>query len=225
MQNEKQKKANRSKINLFIAAVIVASAIFGITYQTSFVIYFTTLLLAGFSIFFILSMKKEGFGAFIASLFGCLVLITVVIYPTNIPITEETLDPKAFSFGTASQKISYLEDSRDIVKENGIFVGILNIAIGLMLAYRPNIIFIKNRLPFEYPYPIWDSKKTPVSQFSLPLVKIRSLLTEKEKLIIFRYRYVVVLIDKKTYLVKANDQVPENAIILRSKSGNSLLGI
>ena len=177
MQNEIQKRTNRLKINLFISVVIVAVAFFGITYQADFVIYFTALVLAGLSSFFLLSIKKDGLGAFFASFLGCIVLIIVVIYPTDIPITEETLDPKAFSSGTVSQKISYLEHSRAILKENGIYVGILNITIGMMLAYRPNIIYVKNRLAFEYPYPIWDSKKNPIVKFSPPMIKIKSLLT------------------------------------------------
>jgi len=224
VKKEKQ-SVNRLKINLSIALVIIAIAFFGITYQTQFVIYFTVLILACLSTCFVLSMKKNGFSAFVISLLGCLILIIVVIYPTDIPITEDTLDPKAFSSGIVSQKISYLEHSRAILKENGVFVGILNIAIGLMLAYRPSLIYVKNRLPFEYPYPVWDSKKTPVTKFSPSMIKIRLLLKENEKWIVFKYRFVLVLIDSKTYLVKPNDCVPENSILLRSKPGNSLLGI
>lgn len=208
-----------------MASIIVAVAFYGITYQTQFVIYFSVLLLVMLSSWFILSMKRNGVGAFLASLIGCLVLISTIIYPADIPITEQTLDPKAFSSGTVEQKISYLEHSRTILKENGVYVGILNITIGLLLAYRPNIIYVKNRLPFEYPYPIWESKKNPVTRFSPPMIKIRSLLTDKEKGVIFRYRFVLVKINNKIYLAKTNDKVPEDAILLRSKSGSSLLGI
>jgi len=225
MQNEIQKRTNRLKINLFISVVIVAVAFFGITYQTDFVIYFTALVLAGLSSFFLLSIKKDGLGAFLASFLGCVVLIIVIIYPTDIPITEETLDPKAFSTGTVSLKISYLEHSRAILKENGIYVGIFNIAIGLMLAYRPNMIYVKNRLAFAYPYPIWDSKKNLIVKFSTPMIKIKSLLTENKKWIIFKYRFILVQIDNKIYLAKPKDHVPEDAILLRSKSGNSILGV
>lgn len=220
-----KQRTSRLMLNLLIASVIVAISFFGITYQTPFVVFFTVVLLVCLSSWFVLSMKKNGLASFLASLVGCWVLILTIIFPTNIPITGETLDPKAFSTGTVSQKVAYLEHTRTILKENAIYVGILNLAIGFLIAYRPNIIYVKNRLPFEYPYPIWNSKKSPVSRFSPQVIKVRSLFTEKEKWIIFKYRFVLVLIDKKIYLAKTNDIVPENTILLRSESGNSVLGV
>ena len=69
-------------------------------------------------------------------------------------------------------------------------------------------------------------KQEPVTySFSPNLVPVKSLITEKEKWIIFRYKFVYVSIDEKIYLVRPNDNVPETAFLLRSKSGQSLLGI
>ncbi|MFQ6025510.1 MAG: hypothetical protein ACE5JT_03240 [Nitrosopumilaceae archaeon] len=225
MQNETSNKHHRLGINVIIAATLFSIAYFGITYQTHFVIFFTEFVLVGLSAWFILSMKKEGLGPCLISTLGCAILILTVVVPTDIPITEETLDPTSFSTATVSEQIAYLEHTREFLKQSGLYVGLLNISIALLLAYRPTMLYAKNRVPFEYPYPVWDSKKNSATKFSSPVVKVRSLLTEKEKWIIFRYKFLLVSIDNTPYLVKPNDYVPEDAILLRSKSGNTLFGI
>jgi len=57
------------------------------------------------------------------------------------------------------------------------------------------------------------------------LIPVRSLLNEKERWFIFKYKFILVSIENKIYLVKPDDMVPETAILLRSKSGQSPLGM
>ena len=213
------------KTQILIVMTLVSLAYFAITYQTDFVVFFSVQIMIGLSAWFLLSMKKYGYGPFFACLLGCLTIVFVAWYPTDILITEGTLDPKAFSSGPTSGKISYLEHSRETLKEYGIGIGLLNITIGMILAHRPSLIYVKNRLPFEYPYPIWDGKMKVGSQFNYPMVKVRSLLNEKERWLLYKYRYVLILVNKKIYFVKPTDFVPENSIILRSKTGKSLIGV
>ena len=213
------------KTEIFLVSALVLVSFFAITYQTDFVVFFTVQIMIGLSAWFLFSIKKQGLGPFFVCLIGCITLVLVVWYPTDLPITENTLDPKAFSTGTTSIKISYLEHSRDILKEYGLGVGLINITIGMILAYRPSLIYVKNRLPFEYPYPIWDGEMKSISRLNYSMVKVSSLLNEKERWLLHKYRLILISINNKVFLVKPSDYVPEDSIILRSKTGKSLLGV
>ena len=87
------------------------------------------------------------------------------------------------------------------------------------------LFFMKDRLPDGPPYLLWESKTQPGTHFSPNLVPVKSLLSEKEKWIIFKYKFILVSIDNKIYLVRPNDSVPETATVLRTKSGQSPLGM
>ena len=91
--------------------------------------------------------------------------------------------------------------------------------------YITRILYVRNRLSDEIPYPVWENKNLSTTRFNPKLVPVKSLIIEKEKWIIFRYKFVYVSIDEKIYLVRINDNVPETAVLLRSRSGQSLLGM
>jgi hypothetical protein len=82
---------------------------------------------------------------------------------------------------------------------------------------------VRNYLPFEYPYPIWNSKNQPRPQFSPDLVPVRKFLTNKEKMLLCRFRYLAISIDGKPYLVSPDEKIPQNAIMIRKS--NSLCGV
>ncbi len=87
------------------------------------------------------------------------------------------------------------------------------------------VVQVKNYLPFEYPYPIWDGKKQPLTEFSTNFVSTKSLLSYKEKMLSCRFKYLLVVIDGKMYFASPNEMVPENTTIIRTKSGNTVCGI
>jgi len=219
-------KKKRFGTHLILTCVLFLFTYTGIRYESSQIaIILVESVLVTLSFWFILSMKKEGFGPLVTSIFGCSIFILVVLIPTSIPTTADTLDPMSFTTESIEDRIAHMQEKREVMKEYSLYLGLGNLAISLALAYRPSLLYVKNRAPDELPYPIWDDTKQTVTRFSPSLIPVRSLLNEKERWFIFKYKFILVSIENKIYLVRPDDMVPETAILLRSKSGQSPLGM
>ena len=219
-------KQKRFGTNLILICVLFLFTYAGIRYESSqIVIILVESVLVLLSLWFVLSMKKEGFGPLVTSILGCSIFILVILIPTNIPVTAETLDTMSFTTESIADRIAHMKEKREIMKEYGLYIGLGNLVISMMFAYRPTLLYVKNRTPDELPYPIWDGNKQTRTRFSPHLVPVRSLLNEKERWFIFKYKFILMSIESKIYLVRPNDNVPETAILLRSKSGQSPLGM
>ena len=176
------------------------------------------------SFLFIVNIKKDGLGPLAITILGCSTLIMTGLIPNDISTTQIP-DVLSFKTKTILENVSSIQDNILQFKEYVVFLTLFDFGIGIALAYRPDILYVRNRLPDEIPYPVWESKNQSITRFSPNLIPVKSLITEKEKWIIFRYKFVYVSIDEKIYLVRPNDKVPDTAILLRSKSGQSLLGM
>jgi len=138
------------------------------------------------SVWLALLVKRTRLASVIFVAIGTSALIGSVLIQTNFPITEEMLDPHTFSWDPIPQRIKFLTDTRESTKFAGLVLGMGNIVFGLILAYKPNLLYVKNRPPDD-PYPIWESKKQPITKFSPTLIPVKSLLTNKEKILVSRY--------------------------------------
>ncbi len=176
------------------------------------------------SIWLALLVKITRLASVIFVVIGTSALIGSVLIQTNFPITEEILDPHTFSWDPISERIKFLTETRESSKFAVLVLGMGNIVFGLIFAYKPNLLYVKNRPPDD-PYPIWESKKQPITKFSPTLIPVKSLLTNKEKILASRYRYLLVTIDNKTYLVSPYENVPQDTRIIRTKSGDALCGL
>lgn len=181
--------------------------------------------MAVFSFYLIMSVKKEGFAAGFCVFLGCVTIMGGLLITDDIAIPENSPIKFQLIHETASDQIQRLHASKDFLHLYSLFTGVSCMALGLIFAYKPSIIQVKNFVPYEYPYPIWNSKTQPITKFSKNLMNAKKLLTHKERMILCRYRYLLVLIDGKLYLVPPNEMIPEDAIIIRTKSGNTLCGI
>lgn len=219
-------KRRRFGTNLILTCVLFLFTYVGIRYESSqIVVILIESVLALLSLWFVLSMKKEGLGPLVASILGCSVFILMVLMPTNIPVSADTLDPMSFTTESIEDRIAHMKEKHEIMKEYGLYIGLGNLGMSLALAYRPTLLYVKNRTSDELPYPVWDGNKQTVTRFSPHLVPVRSLLNEKERWFIFKYKFILVSIESKIYLVRPDYSVPETAILLRSKSGQSPLGM
>ena len=169
-------------------------------------------------------IRKDGLGPVAITILGCSTLIMTGLIPNDVSATQIP-DGVSFKTKTILETVSSIQDNIVRFKEYVVFLTLFDFGIGIALAYRPDILYVRNRLPDEIPYPVWESKNQSMTRFSPNMVPLKSLITEKEKWIIFRYKFVYVSIDEKIYLVRPNDNVPETAVLLRSKSGQSLLGM
>ena len=95
----------------------------------------------------------------------------------------------------------------------------------MILTYRPGLIFVRNRLPLDYPYPVWRSDRQEITSAGANLIPLRSMLSDRERAALTRYRLVLVMIDGKRYLVGKNEMVPEGCTIIRTREGGSICGV
>ena len=219
-------RRKRFGTHLILICVLFLFTYTGIRYESSQIaVILVESVVVTLSLWFILSMKKAGFAPLVTSILGCSVFIFVVLIPTNIPTTAHTLDPMSFTTESIEDRIAHMQGKREVMKEYSLYVGLGSLVTSLAFAYRPTLLYVKNRISDELPYPIWDSNKQSITRFSPNLVPVRSLLSEKERWFIFKYKFILVSIENKIYLVRPNDSVPETAILLRSKSGQSPLGM
>ncbi|MFQ5940101.1 MAG: hypothetical protein ACE5KA_00155 [Nitrososphaerales archaeon] len=114
--------------------------------------------------------------------------------------------PYALSHGIASQAqlTSYTTFTFTI--------GIGTLITSLIMVYRPNLLYAKNRPRVEQPPSTWK-KDMAKGQRVIPL---RKLLSENEIYILPNYNYVMVSINSVTYLVPPDEAVPEGSIVQRN---------
>ena len=225
MSKGDSQKTKRFGTNLILSCTILFVAYAGIHYAHSqFVVLLVESTLVTLSFLFIMHIRKDGLGPVAITILGCSTLIMTGLIPNDVSTTQIP-DGVSFKTKTILETVSSIQDNIVRFKEYVVFLTLFDFGIGIALAYRPDILYVRNRLQDEIPYPVWESKNQSMTRFSPNMVPLKSLITEKEKWIIFRYKFVYVSIDEKIYLVRPNDNVPETAVLLRSKSGQSLLGM
>ena len=215
----------RFETNLILTCSITLVAYLGIRYAYSqFIIILIESILVTLSIVFILSIKKDGLGPLAITVLGCTTLILLVLIPYDVPVNG-TLVPIVFKTVQFSETITAVREDVVLFKEYVLSLTLFDFGFGLVLAYKPSLLYVKNRPTDDMPYPLWESKTRSMTRFSQNLVPLKSFLDEKEKFFIFKYKFVLVSIDNKIYLVRPDENVPETTVLLRTRSGQSLLGI
>lgn len=177
-----------------------------------------------FSFYLVFTINKFGFAATLCVILGCFTILSTTLV-SDIVSGTENLNRMNFFWGSISEKIHNIEAARQFLHLYGLFTGTLCIALGLIFAYKPSLIRVRNYIPFEYPYPIWDGKQCPITKFSPGFVLAKSLLTNKERMLSCRFKYLLVQVNGKMYYASPNEIVPEDTTIIRTKSGNALCGI
>jgi hypothetical protein len=140
-----QEQKNRINTNVFLAVGLFAVTFIGIILETRIFSYIFVSLIILLSIWLMLSIKKDRLASVIFVAIGTSAIITSIVIPTDFPITAESLDPKAFSWDPVDKRITYLTETRESSKYAGLFIGMGNIVFGFLLAYKPDLLYIKNR--------------------------------------------------------------------------------
>lgn len=209
---------------MVIVLAIFLLGYFANTSHSYIIKYLAIVTIVIFSSYLIFTINRFGFAATLCVVLGCFSILSTTLVADTVSGTEN-LSRMNFFWGSISEKIHHIETAREFLQLYGLFTGVFCIGLGLIFAYRPSLVQVKNYLPFEYPYPIWDSKRQPLTQFSANFVLAKSLLSYKEKMLSCRFKYLLIAIDGKMYFASPNEMVPENTMIIRTKSGNTICGI
>jgi hypothetical protein len=109
------------------------------------------------------------------------------------------------------------------------FLGIAMVGLSMIIAYRPDILYVRNRpKPLDTiweNYSIWynDNVKL-VGGYSEPSVHIKSLMTDEEIYLLWRYEYILTEVYGTPHLVKPESYVPKSSRILRDKQSGKMIG-
>jgi len=109
------------------------------------------------------------------------------------------------------------------------FLGLSMVAFGIMIAYKPSLLFTKNRpesLDSEwFKYPIWQDDALLVGNRLEASVPIKNLMSDEDRYLLWRYEYVLASIYGTPHLVRPGGNVPEiSTRIYRDKQSGRMLG-
>ena len=127
--------------------------------------------------------------------------------------------------------IRVLIDQRIIsmATESYFFLGIAMVILSMIIAYKPTLLYVKNR-PESFDtlwaqYQKWNNNWQLAGGYTERSIPLKSLMKEQEKYILWRYEYVLTNIYNMAYLVEPNGFVPKSSTIVRDKNSGRMIGI
>jgi hypothetical protein len=113
--------------------------------------------------------------------------------------------------------------------ESYFFLGIVMVILSMIIAYKPSLLYVKNRPePFHVSwaqYQKWNNDWQLAGDYTECSIPLTSLMKEQEKYILWRYEYILTNIYNTHYLVEPNGFVPTNSIIVRDNKTGRMIGI
>ena len=119
-----------------------------------------------------------------------------------------------------------------VASQGFFFLGIAMVALSMIIGYRPEILYVKNRpKPLDTiweSYSIWhddyDNHVKLVGGYSEPIVHLKNLMTDEEIYLLWRYEYILTDVYGTPYLVNPESYVPESSTIFRDKKSGKMIG-
>jgi hypothetical protein len=109
------------------------------------------------------------------------------------------------------------------------FLGVMMVALGMIIAYRPSLLFARNRpesLETEWSkYPMWHDNTLLADGRTERSVPVKSLMTDQDRYLLWRYEYVLADIYGTPHLVEPDGMVPKDSTrIFRDKDSGRVIG-
>lgn len=113
---------------------------------------------------------------------------------------------------------------------HGFFLlGLAMVVLGFIVAYKPSFLYTRNRPQSAEHlwtnYPKWEENRQLVFTRTEALIDLPNLLNEKEKYLLWRYEFILVIIYGTTYKVPIYSFVPESSSILREPKSHQIVGM
>ena len=169
------------------------------------------------------SIIWKGLVPIVIGIFG----ITLIYGGIIIPSYALTLPTEGYFKG-----IRVLIDKQIIsmATESYFFLGIAMVVLSMIIAYKPALLYVKNRPKPSHSlwadYQIWYDDNVQVADgYTEPSLPLKSLMSEQEKYLLWRYDYVLTNIYNTPYLVKPHGFVPKSSTILRDRGSGRMIGV
>jgi hypothetical protein len=113
---------------------------------------------------------------------------------------------------------------------HGFFLlGLAMVVFSLIIAYKPHILYTRNRPePAEKlwaKYPKWHENLQFAGATTESMIGLPNLLSETERYLLWRYEFILVIIYNRVYQVPINSYVPESSKILRESKSHKIIGL
>ncbi|MGI0014853.1 MAG: hypothetical protein ACREBU_15645 [Nitrososphaera sp.] len=182
----------------------------------------TTLVLLSF---IVLSMIWKGIVPIIVCILGVVLIHNSVILPYYASLEEG----EAY-FGARKVVWSlYAPEAVQFASTMHFFLGVSMVAFGMTISHRPSLLFARNRpeaADVEWSkYPVWYDNAVLANGTTEPSVPVKSLISDLDRYLLWRYEYVLASIYGTTHLVRPEGMVPKHSTLIhRDKASGRIMG-
>ena len=159
----------------------------------------------------------------------CTLAVVLIVNSIMLPSLEASL-PNEVNFGGKRYMYApYSPEAAKVAAMTHFFLGVLMVGFSIIAAYKPALLFARNRpvsLDAEWAkYPIWHDNTLLADGRSEPSVPIKSLITDQDRYLLWRYEYVLANIYGTNHLVRPEGMVPKDSTtVLRDEASGMIIG-
>ncbi len=178
------------------------------------------------AVFIALSIAWRGVVPLVICALGIVLMHSSVMLPyyepETIEYTIEGIEDRVFTW------TYYTPMSVSVGSNMNFFLGLGMVAFSMIIVYRPSVVFTKNRpesLENEWSkYPVWQDNALLADGRMEPSVSVKSLMTNEDGYLLWRYEYVLANIYGTLHLVKPISLVPVGSTVLKDRESGRVLG-
>ena len=168
-----------------------------------------------------LSIMLKGIVPVAISSLGLVLLYGSMLIPTAVTDLEGSYHK------AASGNLHYESIIR--ISHGFFLLGVAMVVFALIVAYKPSALYTQNR-PVSYEhlwskYPKWEEKLELAGTNAESIIRLTYLLRDREKYLVWRYEFILVMIYGTIYRAPIYSFVPESSIILREPKSDKIIGM
>jgi hypothetical protein len=172
-----------------------------------------------------LSLIWRGIVCIVIGILGLSLIYTGIFLP-SYPV--DVLDD-SYPDGENEKNIINIKQPVLVATQGFFFLGMSMVGLSMIIAYRPDVLYVRNRpKPLETiweSYPVWYNDNIKLlGRNSEHIVDIKSLMTDEEVYLLWRYDYILADVYGTPHLVKSDSHVPKSSTIFRDKKSGKMIG-
>ena len=214
------------KLDIMCMVLLFFLHLFTITFHTfteviTNVVQVTAIVLVAFVA---LSVVWKGIIPIIICTLGIVLMHNSIILPyySTPQVDEITIGTAKFVF------MQYSPEAVSVAANMHFFLGVTMVAFSIVMAYRPSLLFTRNRpepLESEWSkYPVWHDNTLLADGRMDRSVPLKSLMTDQDRYLLWRYEYVLADIYGTPHLVRPEGMVPMSSTVFRDKDSGRVIG-
>jgi hypothetical protein len=172
-----------------------------------------------------LSLIWRGIVCIVIGILGLLLIYTGIFLPTYpLDVLNDS-----YSDGNNEKNTINIKQPVFVASQGFFFLGMSMVGLSMIIAYRPDVLYVRNRPKtletIWERYPIWFNDNIKLlARNSEPIVQIKSLMTDEEVYLLWRYDYILADVYGTPHLVKSDSCVPKSSTIYRDRQSGKMIG-